>query len=316
MSYRPAAAFGHFGREDCGFSWEETGRAAQLAADARARAHEEGAAQVLDREPLFRVQRKRGAIGRGRAVRHVRTSYAGSPANHAGAESRPGRKGRTRLPGPDPGPRARVDNAPRDTTSGRDGNGGDNGRRRISDARRATAGPPRCVWRPAQPHARADRSLATTGDRRKIGLPGTRPQAGLACRAPRASERWFGRIGGSGLLRPAHVARAIDSVRKPALRSAGPSGSGTAPPGTGPERSGSSAAPAPGARHARRMPRPIAVPYRVRSRPHGLRTRAGRVPRRAGARSPGRANVGRDGGCSKARTTRQAVDGPSRTARW
>lgn len=29
--YRPAAAFGHFGREDCGFSWEATDRAAELA---------------------------------------------------------------------------------------------------------------------------------------------------------------------------------------------------------------------------------------------------------------------------------------------
>ena len=36
VSYRPAAAFGHFGREDCGFSWEKTDRAAKLADDARA----------------------------------------------------------------------------------------------------------------------------------------------------------------------------------------------------------------------------------------------------------------------------------------
>ena len=36
MSYRPAAAFGHFGREDCGFSWEKTDRAPKLADDARA----------------------------------------------------------------------------------------------------------------------------------------------------------------------------------------------------------------------------------------------------------------------------------------
>ncbi len=34
IAYRPAAAFGHFGREDCGFSWEETDRAAELADDA------------------------------------------------------------------------------------------------------------------------------------------------------------------------------------------------------------------------------------------------------------------------------------------
>ena len=34
IRYRPAAAFGHFGREDCGFSWEETDRAAELADDA------------------------------------------------------------------------------------------------------------------------------------------------------------------------------------------------------------------------------------------------------------------------------------------
>ena len=36
MKFRPAAAFGHFGREDCGFSWEETDRAAALADDAPA----------------------------------------------------------------------------------------------------------------------------------------------------------------------------------------------------------------------------------------------------------------------------------------
>ena len=35
MSYRPAAAFGHFGREDCGFTWEETGQSAELAEAAR-----------------------------------------------------------------------------------------------------------------------------------------------------------------------------------------------------------------------------------------------------------------------------------------
>ena len=33
-SYRPAAAFGHFGRDDCDFSWEATDRAAELAGDA------------------------------------------------------------------------------------------------------------------------------------------------------------------------------------------------------------------------------------------------------------------------------------------
>ena len=36
MSFRPAATFGHFGREDCGFTWEETGRAAELADEVRA----------------------------------------------------------------------------------------------------------------------------------------------------------------------------------------------------------------------------------------------------------------------------------------
>ncbi len=32
--YRPTAAFGHFGREDCGFTWEAADRAEQLAEDA------------------------------------------------------------------------------------------------------------------------------------------------------------------------------------------------------------------------------------------------------------------------------------------
>ena len=163
-----------------------------------------------------------------------------------------------------------------------------------------------CPRRPELSHDRRPEEDRSTGDE----------SAGQGRPAEHPVHRSDGSQDRGDLLRPADVTRAIDSVRKPALRSAGPSGSGTAPPGTGPERSGSSAAPAPGARHARRMPRPIAVPYRVRSRPHGLRTRAGRVPRRAGARSPGCANVGRDDGRSKARTTRQAVDGPSRTARW
>ena len=62
------------------------------------------------------------------------------------------------------------------------GHRGDYGRQRISDARGATAGPPHSVWRSAQSHTRADRSLATTGDRRKIGPPG---RAG-----PQARVRW------------------------------------------------------------------------------------------------------------------------------
>lgn len=234
------------------------------------------------------------------------------------------------------------------------GDRGDNGRRRISDARGATAGPPHGVWRLTQPHARAYRagwSLATTIDRRKIGPPGrASPQPRIRLQSiPRVGMTVRGK-GGRVLLRPAHVARAIDPVRKPAWH---PAGTGSRPgpaDGPHPRRPGCRGEPCPPRMRGRRdasVVRPAMVLRHVRfsreshrttddrveppgrtgrirdcalcdrsgkvrvfggpstrrnmhtshatpdcgtlpvwSRPHGSRNRAGRVVRRAGARSP------------------------------